>query len=113
MGDPSDSSQPDTVRAPALERFGSPESFTADQGYRRQAERAARELLGVELRVTAKPRPSLQKRLRARGHPLAGRAHLYLAWTMPTAAKEYEKTVASAEAWLWCATMCLLVRRLA
>jgi hypothetical protein len=28
-------------------------------------------------------------------------------------AKEYEKTVASAEAWLWCAMMRLLVRRLA
>ena len=26
--------------------------------------------------------------------------------------KEYEKTVASAEAWLWCAMMRLLVRRL-
>ncbi|MBE7157839.1 MAG: transposase, partial [Rhodospirillales bacterium] len=27
--------------------------------------------------------------------------------------KEHEKTVASAEAWLWCAMMRLLVRRLA
>ena len=28
-------------------------------------------------------------------------------------AKEYEKTIKSAEAWLWCAMMRLLVRRLA
>jgi putative transposase len=27
--------------------------------------------------------------------------------------KDYEKTVASAEAWIWCAMMRLLVRRLA
>ena len=50
-----DSPQAGTVMAQALERCASLESFTADQGYQRQAERAAREKLGVDLHITAKP----------------------------------------------------------
>ena len=51
----SDSAQAGTVMTRALERVASLESFTADQGYRRQAEHAAHETLGVDLHVTAKP----------------------------------------------------------
>ena len=50
-----DSAQAGAVMAQAIERFASLESFTADKGYQRQAERAAREHLGVDLHVTAKP----------------------------------------------------------
>ena len=50
-----DSPQAGAVMTQALERFDSLESFTADQGYQRQAERAARETLGVDLHVTTKP----------------------------------------------------------
>ena len=38
------------------ERHPSIESFTADGSYQRQAEQVAREQLGVELHVTAKPK---------------------------------------------------------
>ena len=49
--------------------------------------------------------------------PIAFRWHVErtLAWLRQCRrlSKEYEKTVASAEAWLWCAMMRLLMRRLA
>ena len=44
----------------ARSRYPSLESFTADTAYKRQAERVAREVLGIELHITAKPkRPKL------------------------------------------------------
>lgn len=51
----SDSSQAGVVRAPAKEAYPDLESFTADQGFRRQAERAAHALDGA-LPVTHKPK---------------------------------------------------------
>jgi len=64
------------------ERHSSLWSFTADKGYRRQAEKAARERLGRELPSA----PSRRKKgLRAGGLPLAGRAHLRLAGPAPAA----------------------------
>ena len=50
------------VMVQAVERHPSIESFTADQSYQRQAEAAARELLGRDLHVTAKPKATAQKR---------------------------------------------------
>ena len=51
----SDSAQAGTVMAQAKESHPTLESFTADQGFRRQAERAAH-TLDCELHVTAKPK---------------------------------------------------------
>ena len=68
----SDSAQAGTVMARALERFGSLESFTADQGYRRQAEVAAREKLGVDLHVSAKPAVATQKKASSRSLSAGG-----------------------------------------
>ena len=51
----SDSSQAGAVMARAKESHPTLESFTADQGYRRQAEAAAR-TLECELHITAKPK---------------------------------------------------------
>ena len=50
------------VMVQAVERHPSLESFTADKGYQRQAEAAARERLGCDLHVTAKPAATTQKK---------------------------------------------------
>ena len=55
-----DSVEAGAVMVQACEGHPSLESFTADKGYRRQAEHVARAQLGVELHVTAKP--NLQKK---------------------------------------------------
>ena len=68
----SDSSQAGTVMAQALERVASLESFTADQGYRRQAEHAARQRLGVDLHVPAKPKAKGTQKKASRPLPFAG-----------------------------------------
>ncbi len=108
----SDSSQAGTVMAQASERVASLESFTADQGYQRQAEHAARETLrrGAachrQTEHTKKGFPPGAFRWRVeRTFAWLGQCHLL--------SKEYEKTVRSAQAWLWCAMMRLLIRRLA
>lgn len=72
-----DCPQAGTVMAQAKEVCPSLESFTADKGSQRQAEHAAREHLGVDLHVTAKP--ATQKKACPRRLPLARRAHLRLA----------------------------------
>ena len=56
-----DGAEAGALMAAAVEAHPTLESFTADKGYRRQAESAARETLGRELHVTAKPAPT-QKR---------------------------------------------------
>ena len=53
-----------TVMRQAAERHPSIERFTADTAYKRQAERVAREQLGVELHVTAKPKRPRPSRCR-------------------------------------------------
>ena len=53
-----------TVMRQAAERPPSLQSFTADTAYKRQAERVAREQLGVELHVTAKPKKQKPSRCR-------------------------------------------------
>ena len=50
------------VMIQAVERHPSLESFTADKSYQRQAEAAARERLGRDLHVTAKPAASAPKK---------------------------------------------------
>ena len=50
-----DGAEAAAVMVQAVERHPTLESFTADQSYQRQAEHAARELLGRDLHVTAKP----------------------------------------------------------
>ena len=57
-----DGAEAAAVMIQACERHPSIESFTADQSYQRQAEAAARELLGRDLHVTAKPRAARQKK---------------------------------------------------
>jgi putative transposase len=57
-----DGAQAAAVMVQAVERHPSIESFTADQSYQRQAEAAARKLLGRDLHVTAKPASTTQKR---------------------------------------------------
>ena len=51
-----DGAEAGAVMVQACERHPSIESFTADGSYQRQAEAVAREQLGVELHVTAKPK---------------------------------------------------------
>ena len=51
-----DGAEAGTVMVQACERHPSIESFTADGSYQRQAEAVAREQLGVEFHVTAKPK---------------------------------------------------------
>lgn len=51
-----DGAEAGAVMVQACERHPSIESFTADGSYQRQAEEVAREQLGVELHVTAKPK---------------------------------------------------------
>jgi hypothetical protein len=74
----------------------------------------------VELHVSAKPKaPKPSRRRIKKGasspSPSAGFVERTFAWLgqCRLLSKEYEKTVASAEAWLWCAMMRLLIRRLA
>jgi transposase len=107
-----DSPEAGAVMAEALEGHGGLESFTADKAYQRQAEAAARAQLGRDLHVTAKP--ATQKRASCRSLS-AGFVERTFAWLgqCRLLAKDYEKSVASAEAWLWGAMMRLLVRRLA
>jgi putative transposase len=50
-----DSAEAAAVMVQAVERHPSLESFTADKGYQRQAEAAAREQLGCDLHLSAKP----------------------------------------------------------
>ena len=57
-----DSAEAGAVMVQAVERHPSIESFTADKSYQRQAEAAARELLGRDLHVTAKPASTAQKK---------------------------------------------------
>ena len=57
-----DGSEAGAVMAQAVERHPSIESFTADKSYQRQAEAAARQLLGRDLHVTAKPKATAQKK---------------------------------------------------
>ena len=57
-----DGAEAAAVMVQAVERHPSIESFTADQSYQRQAEAAARERLGRDLHVTAKPRATAQKK---------------------------------------------------
>lgn len=57
-----DSAEAGAVMVQAVERHPTIESFTADQSYQRQAEAAARELLGRDLHVTAKPASTAQKK---------------------------------------------------
>ena len=59
-----DGAEAGTVRRQAVERHPSLESFTADTAYKRQAERVAREQLGVELHITAKPKKPKPSRCR-------------------------------------------------
>ena len=66
-----DSAQAGAVMVQAVERHPSLESFTADKSYQRQAEAAARELLGRDLHVTAKPASTTQKK-GSRPSPSAG-----------------------------------------
>ena len=51
-----DGAEAGTVMVRACERHPTIESFTADGSYQRQAEHVAREVLGVELHVTARPK---------------------------------------------------------
>ena len=66
-----DGAEAAAVMAQAVERHPAIESFTADQSAQRQAEAAARELLGRDLHVTAKPAATAQKRA-SRRSPSAG-----------------------------------------
>ena len=59
-----DGAEAGTVMRPAAERHPSLQSFTADPAYKRQAERVAREQLGGELHVTAKPKRQKPSRCR-------------------------------------------------
>ncbi len=76
----SDSAQAGTVMAQAKENHPALESFTADQGFRRQAQASAH-TLDCELHVTHKPK----KRLCADRLSLASRTHLLLAGPVPLA----------------------------
>ena len=58
------------VMVQAVERHPTIESFTADESYQRQAEAAARKLLGRDLHVTAKPATAQKKA--SRRSPSAG-----------------------------------------
>ena len=66
-----DGTEAGAVMAQAVERHPSIERFTADQSYQRQAEAAARQLLGRDLHVTAKPASTAQKKA-SRRSPSAG-----------------------------------------
>ena len=59
-----DGAEAGTVMVQAAERHPSLQSFTADTAYKRQAERVAREQLGVELHTTAKPKKQKPSRCR-------------------------------------------------
>ena len=59
-----DGAEAGTVMVQAAARHPSIESFTADTAYKRRAERVARELLGVELHITAKPKKQKPSRCR-------------------------------------------------
>ena len=59
-----DGAEAGTVMVQAATRHPSIESFTADTAYKRQAERVAREQLGVELHITAKPKNPKPSRCR-------------------------------------------------
>ena len=66
-----DIAQAGAVMVQAVQRHPSIESFTADASYQRQAEAAARELLGRDLHVTAKPASTAKKKA-SRPWPSAG-----------------------------------------
>ena len=59
-----DGAEAGTVMRQAAEGHPSLESFTSDAAYKRQAERVAREQLGVELHITAKPKKQKPSRCR-------------------------------------------------
>lgn len=61
-----DSAEAGAVMVAAVGRHPSLESFTADKSYQRQAERAARALLGRDLHITAKPASTAQKKISSR-----------------------------------------------
>ena len=100
----SDSSQAGTVKAQAKAAYPDLESFTAGQGF------AVRQG-GPHTRWTAnRTSPTVRKK----GFVLIAfrwRVERTFAWLGPVRllAKEYEKTVASAQAWIWCAMLRLLV----
>ena len=66
-----DGTEAAAVMVQAVERHPTIESFTADKSYQRQAEKAARERLGRDLHVTAKPKATAQKKA-SRRSPSAG-----------------------------------------
>lgn len=115
-----DGAEAGTVMRQAAERHPTLESFTADTAYKRRAEHVAREQLGVELHVTANPR---SRNLAAAASKRGGFKPVKFRWRVERTfawfgqsrllSKECEKTVASAQAWLWRAMTRLLVRRLA
>ena len=59
-----DGAEAGTVMAQAAARHPSLESFAADTAYKRQAERVAREQLGVELHIIAKAKKQKPSRCR-------------------------------------------------
>ena len=69
-----DGAEAGTVMVQAAERHPSIESFTADTAYKRQAERIAREQLGVELHITAKPKQPKPNRRRIQKGAAANRS---------------------------------------
>ena len=79
-----DGAEAGTVMVQAAERHPSLQSFTADTAYKRRAERVAREQLGVELHITAKPkkpknsRCRLQKGAASNPSPSAGGSNAHL-----------------------------------
>ena len=66
-----DGTEAAAVMGQAVGRHPTIESFTADKSYQRQAEKAARERLGRDLHVTAKPASTAQKKV-SRRPPSAG-----------------------------------------
>ena len=66
-----DGTEAAAVMVQACERRPTIESFTADKSYQRQAEKTARELVGRDLHVTAKPKATAQKKA-SRRSPSAG-----------------------------------------
>ena len=118
-----DGAEAGAVMVQACERHPSLESFTADGSYQRQAEEVARDLPGVELHVTAKPRvarpsrPRLKKgALRPSGCAGASNAPspgLDPAACSPKSTRRLSRVPRRGSGALWCAMMRRLVRRLA
>ena len=67
----------------AAERHPSLQSFTADTAYKRQAERVARERLGAELHITAKPKKQRSSRCRLQKRAASSRPSSAGGWNAP------------------------------